>query len=54
MGFMRQKGLVLFLGITELLSAATAYSPIYDGYHIYKNRTRPIEGPTPNEVKKDN
>lgn len=50
---MRQKGLFLFLGITELLSAATAYSPIYDGYNIYKNRSRLTEGPSSNEVKKD-
>ena len=52
-GFLRQKGLCLFVGIMELLSAATAYSPLYDGYRIYKGRQQLPAAPVPKEDPKE-
>ncbi|KAK8821671.1 hypothetical protein WA556_002118 [Blastocystis sp. ATCC 50177/Nand II] len=37
-GFWKRRPVFLFFGITELLSAATGYTPIYDGYGIYCKR----------------
>ena len=53
---------MLFLGITELLSAATAYSPMfeqliffmcrYDAYHLYKVK-KGIEDTTASQEKEE-